>query len=250
MEGPTNNTQLPIVDSWELEQQRMLSNISETLEPVLLLYRAFMMTEETGCIDNAYGLVEDMLATSTFRIPHFEKLLQHLDEVRSGRRHPSLERLMNEMVNVMLDNTTTGHADPLDASEQLRSLYMRRYAQCGGAEDLEQAVRQTEEALAVTPAGHPNRAGLLGALGQLFHDRHKRLGNLKDLEECIRRWEEALEATPIDHPDRAGRLNNLSVKLSDKYDCLGALEDLEEAIRRAQEAVSATSLDHPDRAGM
>jgi hypothetical protein len=59
---------------------------------------------------------------------------------------------------------------------------MDRYWRKGNPKDLESAVRARQDALDLTPSGHPDRAGRLQALGAALMDQYRSLGDPKDLE--------------------------------------------------------------------
>ncbi|MGO9187484.1 MAG: CHAT domain-containing protein [Streptosporangiaceae bacterium] len=111
------------------------------------------------------------------------------------------------------------------------------------------AIEVGEQALAATPADHPNRSLVLSNLGAALQRRFERLGGLADLHRAIEVGEAAVAATPADHPDRAGRLSNLGAALQRRSKRLGGLADLHRAIEVCQAAVAATPPDHPNRAG-
>src|SRR2546430_3240235 len=62
----------------------------------------------------------------------------------------------------------------------------RRYECMGRMEDLEEAVRVTEQAVKVTPEDHPDLAARLNNLGNKLGRRDERMGRMEDLEEAIR----------------------------------------------------------------
>jgi hypothetical protein len=97
----------------------------------------------------------------------------------------------------------------------------------GDLTDLEAALQNFQEALALTPEGHPDRAGHLQSLAVSFTDRYRRLGDLTNLKAALQNFQEALALTPEGHPDRAGRLQNLALSFTDRYQRLGDLNDLE-----------------------
>ncbi|KAJ6607272.1 hypothetical protein B0H10DRAFT_1761368, partial [Mycena sp. CBHHK59/15] len=96
------------------------------------------------------------------------------------------------------------------------------------------ALQNDQEALALTPEGHPDRAARLQSLAVSFTDRYQRLGYLTNLEAALQNNQEALALTPEGHPDRAGRLQNLAVSFTDRYQCqrFGDLADLETIFSR------------------
>jgi tetratricopeptide (TPR) repeat protein len=106
-----------------------------------------------------------------------------------------------------------------------------------------------QEAVDLTPAGHPDQARRLQSLAAAFGNRYRKLEELKDMETALHTYQEAVDLTPTGHPDRAGRLQSLAVSLTDRYKRLGNLKDLEAALHTEQEAVNLTPAGHPDRAG-
>src|SRR2546421_12778568 len=57
----------------------------------------------------------------------------------------------------------------------------KRYERWGRMEDLEEAIRRAEEAVAATPDDHPELAGRLNILGINLGCRFKRTGRIEDL---------------------------------------------------------------------
>ncbi|KAF8217960.1 CHAT domain-containing protein [Mycena galopus ATCC 62051] len=119
----------------------------------------------------------------------------------------------------------------------------------GDLTDLEAAFHNKQEALALTPKGHPGRAGRLQSLAVSFKDRYQRLGDLTNLEAALQNDQEALALTPGGHPDHARRLQSLAASFMYRYWRLGDLTDLEAALQNNQEALALTPEGHPDRAG-
>jgi tetratricopeptide (TPR) repeat protein len=97
----------------------------------------------------------------------------------------------------------------------------RRFERTRRLEDLEEAIRQAEQAVAATLDDHPNLVGRPNNLGNKLTRWFEQSGRLKDLEKAIRRAEQAVAATP-DHPGLAKRQNRL--------------EELQESIRQAEQA--------------
>jgi tetratricopeptide (TPR) repeat protein len=110
-------------------------------------------------------------------------------------------------------------------------------------------VQRFQEAVDLTPEGHPDQARYLHDLAMSFSDRYRRLGDLGDLKASLHKRKEVVELTPEGHPDRAGCLQNLGVSFSDQYKRLGHLDDLEASMQKFQEALDLTPKGHPERVG-
>ncbi|KAF9219160.1 hypothetical protein BS17DRAFT_663966, partial [Gyrodon lividus] len=76
-----------------------------------------------------------------------------------------------------------------------------RFEQGGDRKDLEKAIQLHRNALALTPPGHPSRAGSLDNIATALKTRFKQGGNEKDLDEALERCQMAEAASPPSHPD-------------------------------------------------
>jgi tetratricopeptide (TPR) repeat protein len=159
----------------------------------------------------------------------------------------SLQALENaiSILDVVANMAGVGDAGLLN---NLSVLYGSRYERTGVFEDLQEAIRKAESAVA-TCADHPNRAMHLNTLGNHLCSRYERTGTFEDLQEAIRQVKAAVAITPIDHLDRAMYLNSLGSFLGFRYERTGALEDLQESILHGRNAVASTPAYHPSHAG-
>ncbi|KAJ6599666.1 CHAT domain-containing protein [Mycena sp. CBHHK59/15] len=103
-----------------------------------------------------------------------------------------------------------------------------------------------ENAVQLTPDGHPDKPSRLNNLGGSLFRRFERLGELDDLNQSLSRFEAAVALTPDGHPDKPGWLNNLGNSLLSRFEHLGDLNDLDQSILREEAAVALTPDGHPD----
>jgi hypothetical protein len=75
-----------------------------------------------------------------------------------------------------------------------------RFEQTGDRADLDAAIDASRQAVAATPAGHPNRAAMLAARGYALSRRFDRTGDRVDLDAAIDAGQQAVAATPAGHP--------------------------------------------------
>ncbi len=83
---------------------------------------------------------------------------------------------------------------------ELGKILLRRFHRNGMLGDLDAALAAGHEAVATTPAGHPNRAETLSNLGYALRARFEWTGTPEDLQEAASCWLEAVEteaATPL-----------------------------------------------------
>ena len=125
----------------------------------------------------------------------------------------------------------------------LGNAYQSAYERSG--EGLERAIAVQEEAVALTPTGHPNRPMYLSNLGNAYQSAYERSG--EGLERAIAVQEEAVALTPTGHPSRPSRLNNLGNAYQSAYERSGEPEQLQRAIAVKEEAVALTPTGHPSR---
>ncbi|KZP07446.1 hypothetical protein FIBSPDRAFT_841261, partial [Athelia psychrophila] len=112
-------------------------------------------------------------------------------------------------------------------------------------EDLD--ILSFEQALALTPDGHPNKPARLSNLASSYLTRFERLGDLADLQNLILSYQQAVALTPDGHPDKPGRLSYLADGHLACFERLGDLADLENSIASNQQAVALTPDGHPDK---
>ncbi len=105
------------------------------------------------------------------------------------------------------------------------------------------------QAVAASPADHPDRGAMLSNLGLALQRRFERAGDRADLDAAIAAGEQAVAASPADHPGRAAMLADLGVALRIRFERAGDLADLDTAVGLLEQAVAASPADHPGRAG-
>ncbi|MFF0204920.1 CHAT domain-containing protein [Streptomyces sp. NPDC005017] len=123
----------------------------------------------------------------------------------------------------------------------LATVLLKRADRHGDLAALHRAVELNRGALAATPEGHPDRAGVLIHLAKALAVRHDRLMTEEDLAEAVRRGREAVAAETAQRSahERSVAWNNLGMYLRRTYERSHALDDLEEAIDALRRAVEA-----------
>ncbi|KAF5622292.1 30S ribosomal S17P protein [Fusarium sp. NRRL 52700] len=141
---------------------------------------------------------------------------------------------------------TQTHHDRAACLDELGLALGDRFSITRDADDLEEAIRVSAEAVNMTPMGSPDRAGRLSNLGIRLAERHSITLELGDIQEAISIMRQVLEVTPDGDPDLAMYLNNLGTALADQYAQTSSMADLDEAIEITQQAINAAIDDHSD----
>jgi hypothetical protein len=105
------------------------------------------------------------------------------------------------------------HQEPQYLS-RLFMVYRSRYQRLHHLADLEVALQTIQKAVALTPAGHPDKLGNLQSLGLCLMYKYRRLGDSQDCEQAIQNLQEVVDPTP-GHLDRSGHLESLAVSFTD-----------------------------------
>ncbi|KIJ45381.1 hypothetical protein M422DRAFT_166732 [Sphaerobolus stellatus SS14] len=113
--------------------------------------------------------------------------------------------------------------------------------------DLNQSVLKFQEAVQLTPDGHPDKPSRLNNLGRSLLARFERLGDMTDLNQSVLKSQEAVQLTPDGHPDKPSRLNSLGCSLLTRFDRLGDMTDLNQSVLKFQEAEQLTPDGHPSK---
>jgi CHAT domain-containing protein/tetratricopeptide (TPR) repeat protein len=113
--------------------------------------------------------------------------------------------------------------------------------------DLDESIDLDRAALALHPAGHPNRSDYLNNLGINLYARFEERGVLPDLDEAIVLHQAALALRPPGHSDQSGSLHNLAICLHARFHQRGVLSDLNEAIDLDRAALALYPPGHSNR---
>ena len=115
-----------------------------------------------------------------------------------------------------------------------------RFERTGDLADLDAAIDLLRQAVAASPADHPDRARYLSNLGVALRARFERTGDRADLDAAVDAGRQAVAASPADHPDRALYLSNLGAALQIRFERTGDRADLDAAIDAGRQAVAAS----------
>ena len=123
-----------------------------------------------------------------------------------------------------------------------------RYKRSRNVVDLQRSISLREDALHLTPDGHPHKPLRLNNLDRSLSTRYERFGDVVDLERSISLREDAVQFTPDGHPHKPSRLNNLAFSLLYRFQRSGdpSSSDLPRAIlysSRAARSPTGSSVD-------
>jgi hypothetical protein len=90
---------------------------------------------------------------------------------------------------------------------------LRRFEQLGDLSDIIKSVSMLEDAIELTPDGHPDKPTLLNNLGNSLLGRFEFLGDFDDINTSVLMCEKAVQMTPDSHPKKSSWLNNLGNSL-------------------------------------
>ncbi|KAF7358269.1 hypothetical protein MVEN_00876000 [Mycena venus] len=124
-----------------------------------------------------------------------------------------------------------------------------RFGRLGGLEDINKSGKMLEDAVQLTPDGHPDKSSRLNNLGNSLAHRFERLGDLSDINKSVLLFEDAVQLTPDGHPAKPSLLNNLGNSLFRRFERLGDLSDINKSVLMFEDAVQLTPNGHPDKPG-
>lgn len=151
------------------DEQALAIQFKETLELVQMFVNMFQAIDDDEYIDTAITLVTDLPSISGCLAAMRDDYILSLTNMKAHRNGSSTQILGSR--SAVAAEGIGEVVDTLTAAYQLIRLYIRRYDECGGEEELEKAIEQTEEVLGESLAGDPNRQGMLRTMGRLAHDR-------------------------------------------------------------------------------
>ena len=121
------------------------------------------------------------------------------------------------------------------------------FERLGDVSDINESVLMKQDAVQLTPDGHPDRPSRLNNLGNSLHRRFQQLGEPSDINESILKLQEAVQLTPEGHPDKPSWLNNLGTSLLCRFEQLCDLSGINESVLKFQDAVQLTPEGHPNK---
>ncbi|KAF6753815.1 CHAT domain-containing protein [Ephemerocybe angulata] len=127
---------------------------------------------------------------------------------------------------------------------------MRNFQHTGNLSDLTEGMEMLQQAVALTPHGHPNLPARLNTFGITLQWRFERIGEPSDLADAISAYQKAVDLTPENHPDLPSRLSNLGNSLTCRFERTGELSDIDDGISVHRKAVDLTPESHPDLPGL
>ncbi len=87
----------------------------------------------------------------------------------------------------------------------IAGLYLTRFEQWGGLEDIDESIALAQEALGAGTLSPPKRAALLSNIANAYRFRYEHLRRPTDLDHALEATREAVELTSDDDPWRASR---------------------------------------------
>ncbi|KAK0447056.1 TPR-like protein [Armillaria borealis] len=159
------------------------------------------------------------------------------------------------------------------ASDELNcrgTSHLARFVQLGALPDVNQAISDLEEAVALTPDDHPDISSRLNNFGSAFLARYQALGNISDLNGAITNLELTIAITPANDARKPGHINDINEAISSleqavglttdghvstatqqprwtRFESLGDAADTDRAASLRDEALALTPAGHPEK---
>ncbi|MEV1330040.1 CHAT domain-containing protein [Micromonospora costi] len=165
-----------------------------------------------------------------------------------GRSRPDPLRRLRERKGRSAGHGPSGAGDDAEVLFQLAVTVMAMAERSGDYRMADQAQALLERAVALTPAGRPERPAYLSALGRVHRDQFLHRGRRAGLQAAIDSHRESLESTPPGAPERAERLFHLGNVLGDRYGLTGDEAVLHESVQLLDEAARVAPDGSPLRA--
>ncbi len=186
------------------------------------------------------------LQRSKPRRSHFLHLVGHISE----DRYQESQSLHDLHKSTYLYEEASRDASPNDTGLFIYiashgHMLLLRVIRLAHLSDLRRSIERLQEAMSLTPEGHPSMRSHFNDLGICLHIRFERLGDLEDLNQSILRLQDALRLTLEDDRKILPALNNLMNALLMRFERVGDLEDLNQVILRLQDIVRLASGGNP-----
>ncbi|KIJ29507.1 hypothetical protein M422DRAFT_269041, partial [Sphaerobolus stellatus SS14] len=178
---------------------------------------------------NIYDSVLYLPNSHTMR-SRFLNLIGHvyLERYKVTQSVHDIDSAVNSYYYACLGTIWSDNSETVYVSDYGRSLFMC-YMQHGDMTNFNQSVLKFQEAVELTPDGHPDKPSWLNSLGSSLLTRFEQLGDMTDLNQSVLKKQEAVELTPDGHPSKPSRLNSLGNSLITRFKKLGDMTDLNQS---------------------
>ncbi|KIJ30261.1 hypothetical protein M422DRAFT_80447, partial [Sphaerobolus stellatus SS14] len=122
-----------------------------------------------------------------------------------------------------------------------------RFEKLGDMSDLNESVLNFQQAVQLSPVGHPDKPSWLNNFGNSLFTRFEELRDMTDLNESILKLQEAIELAPDDHPSKPSFLYILGGSLLKQFEQSGDITHLNESVLQKWEALRLIPHHHPDK---
>ncbi|KAJ7734062.1 hypothetical protein B0H16DRAFT_1695911 [Mycena metata] len=194
-------------------------------------------------INKSVLMLEDAVQLTPDGHPHKPSLFNNLGE-SLFRRFERLDDLDDLNQSALRFEAAVGFDPTSKILIPIPPWLLGRFAQFG---DIKKSVLVLEDAVRLTPDGHPDKPSRLNNLGRSLVCRFERLGDLSDINKSVLMFEDAVKLTPDGHPDKPSRLNNLGGSLVRRFERLGDLSNINKSVLMFEDAVKLTPDGHPDK---
>ncbi|KAK6544792.1 hypothetical protein TWF694_001475 [Orbilia ellipsospora] len=132
----------------------------------------------------------------------------------------------------------------------LVTIFSKKFELTDSLDDLQEAIRATEDFVAVAPSDRPEKLHMSATLVELLCAKYRRTDSLDDLNKAIQSIENFTAAAPPDHQRKLGVLSNLGELLYAKFEKKSDPKDLSASIQAVKDFILAAPPDDPERSTM
>ena len=129
----------------------------------------------------------------------------------------------------------------------LGQIYYTRYQINSSREDIDDAIRNFQQALEFVANTQRRRASVLSNLSSALQLRYTHSGEAMDIQYAVETALEAVQLISSDLPEKPSYLSNWASALYERYRAYGQIADLDSAIDSTKQAITLTSDSSPRR---
>jgi hypothetical protein len=141
------------------------------------------------------------------------RFLNFLGDIYLNHYHTSQDIIhLNQGVCIYHDAVQIGVDKGVMVASHMANLGIScsfRFQQLGDPSDIKKSILMLEDAIQLTPDGHPDKPLLFNHLGNSLLCCFNQSGDLSDINKSISMTEKAVQLTSDDHPHKPAQLNNL-----------------------------------------
>ncbi|EIN03484.1 hypothetical protein PUNSTDRAFT_139480 [Punctularia strigosozonata HHB-11173 SS5] len=235
-----------------LTKKNDINHFQSIANLVVILTLTFEQTSDVVHLKDAVTLSKKALDCAS--PDHYIKALNNFAGVtfhlvKQTGRTELLDEARQHLLNAKkrASSATIEPADVAATISTLSVIHKTAFELLGILDDLNEAIKLSQQSLDLRPSGSPSRDIALNNHATILIMRYEKTGDPEDLRQAIDTYERTLALRPEGHPNRSVSLANLAVAITSRFRAQGSADDMDGALELLYQSLELTPAPHSRR---